>query len=94
MSTSIFIRAIKPANEHHQKMMNLYKICKDLNLSLPDEAYKYFGDGERSEFGVTIDHYELPIECREEYYKESESGYRIDLDKLPKDVRYLEVYLS
>jgi hypothetical protein len=94
MSIDLFIRAIKPNGEHHEKMMQIYKMCLQASVSLPKEVEDYFSGEEPNELGVTIDHYDLPKECLESYQREYESGYKIDLSKLPKDVKYLEVHLS
>lgn len=94
MSVSIFIRAIKPSNERHIKMCQIYEKCKEIGISIPHEVAEYFQDKQPSMAGVTIDHYDLPEKCREEYFAEDESGYRICLSDLPPDVLYLQVYLS
>ncbi len=94
MSISIFIRAIKPADEKHKKMLEIYRLCKQSNISCPQEVLNYFGDTEPNELGVVIDHYDLPIECRQEFSRDEECGFKIDTSYLPSDVRYLEVFLS
>ena len=90
----MFIRAIKPSDEKHKKMMEIYRLCRQSNIKIPNEVHGYFGDTYPSDLGVVIDHYDLPEECRKEFSRNYEQGYRIDLSSLPDDVRYLEVYLS
>ena len=92
MSVSMFIRAIKPANEKHHQMMNIYCLCKKSGVSIPPEVSEYFGETEPKELGVVIDHYDLPEACRQKL--DGGDCYQIDLSTLPKDVRYLEVYLD
>jgi hypothetical protein len=93
MSVDLFIKAIKPAGDYHDKMMEVYFACQQAAIKMPKEAMDYFGDSEPNCLGVVINHYELPEECKEEFSRKYESGYRIDLSKLPTGVQYLEVYI-
>lgn len=94
MSLDLFIKAIKPAGELHNKMMQAYKACCEAQVSVPKEVEVYFGGNEPNLLGVEINHYDLPKECRDEFNNGYQSGFRIDLSKLPDGVQYLEVYLS
>jgi hypothetical protein len=94
MSTSIFIRAIKPADEYFMKMKKAFEACINANIRPPQEIIDYFDNQNPHEMGVIIDHYSLPEKCREEISKDYEDGYRIDIQSLPNGVRYIEVYSS
>jgi hypothetical protein len=93
MSIDLFIKAIKPAGDHHDKMMEVYFACQYADIKMPKEAIDYFGDNPPNALGVVLNHSELPEECKEEFFRGHETGYRIDLSKLPPGVQYLEVYV-
>lgn len=83
MSMSTYIQGLKPKTEEYEKKLNIYKSCKELNISAPQEILDFF-DGEVCEDGIIT---EIPKEAIKEYSDDyCREFFEIDLKKLPKDV--------
>ena len=90
MSTSVL--GFKPADEKFYKMKSVFESCQELGIAPPDEVEDYF-DG----YGVEGDGVRVEIEemdCCSEYSNETESGYEVDITKLPKDIKIIRFYNS
>lgn len=83
MSMSTYIQGLKPKTEEYEKKLNIYKSCKELNISVPQEILGFF-DGEVCEDGIIT---EIPKEAMREYSDDCcRDFFEVDLKKLPKDV--------
>jgi hypothetical protein len=92
MSMSTHVVAIVPPDEQREKMKAVYDACKSAKVSLPDEVADYF-DGERLDaYGaaLNIDGHEAV----EEWKGDMESGFQVDLSKLPNHVKFIRFYNS
>ena len=88
MSTSIGIKGIKPADEKFNQMHTIYQLCKTTGINIPNEVYKFFNDETPCKDGVQV------YLNTKEYYDEEryESGYELNVDDIPKDVKILRIY--
>lgn len=83
MSMSAYIQGLKPKTEEYEKKLNIYKSCKELNISVPQEILDFF-DGEVCEEGIIT---EIPKEAIREYADDCcRDFFEVDLTNLPKDV--------
>lgn len=83
MSMSTYIQGLKPKTEEYEKKLNIYKSCKELNISIPKEIMDFF-DGEVCEEGIIT---EIPKEAIREYADDHcREFFEVDLTKLSKYV--------
>lgn len=83
MSMSTYIQGLKPKTEEYEKKLNIYKSCKELNISVPQEILDFF-DGEVCEEGIIT---EIPKEAIREYADDCcRDFFEVDLTKILKDV--------
>lgn len=83
MSMSTYIQGLKPKTEEYEKKLNIYKSCKELNISIPKEIMDFF-DGEVCEEGIIT---EIPKEAIREYADDyCREFFEVDLTKLSKYV--------
>jgi hypothetical protein len=92
MSMSTSIRGFKPPDEKWKRMREVWRTCEKANVPIPKEVEIFFDYGEPDESGVVIDLEEN--DAVELWETESESGFQVDLTKLPKDVRFIRFYNS
>ena len=81
MGMTSIVYGIKPPNERWKRMKAIWEACDEADIPIPDEVDEYFDCGAPDEKGVIV---EIPSE---KYSEEASSGFEIDLDKLPKDVK-------
>lgn len=80
----------KPADEKWRKMKAVWDACRDAGVGLPPSVYEFFAGNDPDDAGVTVSMDAL-IECGAvwDYAAESESGFTVNLDKLPAGVTVL-----
>lgn len=92
MSMSTYIQVLKPKTKEYEKKLNIYKSCKELNISVPQEILDFF-DGEVCEEGIIT---EIPKEAMREYADDCcREFFEVDLKKLPKNatmIRFVNSY--
>lgn len=86
MGMSTHVLGIKPSNEKHKKMLEVYKNCMELNIFLPREVYDYFECCEPDELGVTT------IIKSKEYFDNGRQGIEITIDELDKDIKIIRFF--
>ena len=91
MSVSLSVNGYKPADEKWAKMKEIWDTCKSLGFQPPKEVCTFFdgeppGDkpGMECSLGDSIS----------DWCSEYESGYEIDVSKIPVDIRVIRAYLS
>lgn len=87
MGMSLWVEAVKPADDKWKEMKVIYDACVKAGVKVPDEVMNFF-DGEIPEgAGVVI---ELSKhECLSDYDGNYKWGYEVDISKLPKDIKLL-----
>lgn len=90
MSMSTHIIGFKPPDEKWKQMKQVWESCEKANIEQPKEVLEYFNYKTPDESGV-----EVKIDnIAEEWSDESRSGYQVQLDKLPKDIKVIRFYNS
>jgi len=85
MSMSTYVIGFRPPDEEWKKKEKAFNACMEANVEVPDELRDFFGGDYPDEAGVEVD----VKEATEEYHDESRSGFQVDLQKLPKGIKYL-----
>lgn len=96
MGMSTYVVGVKPADAKWKQMKAVYDACESAKLPVPREVEKFFNDDKPDPDGVTIDGRAL-MECGAVEYVEPnhpESGYSINIKKLPPDVTIVRVINS
>ena len=91
MSMSTFIVGFRPADEKWKKMKAVWDACEAAGAEIPTEVYNFFvgiPPGDRPGAEVNIKG------ALREWSDKSRSGYEVDLEKLPEDVKILRFYNS
>lgn len=69
----------------YKKYMKVADVCNEADIKVPIEVEKYLAD------------YTFALDLEGSITQETLKGcklYRLDLDKVPKDVRTIEIYIS
>lgn len=82
MSMVSYIQGLKPKTEEYEKKLQIYKLCKEINIDPPREIEEFF-NGEVCEVGIIA---ELPAGTLVEYEDDCREYFEVDLTKIPKDV--------
>ncbi len=90
MSAMLVISGIIPADEKWNKMKGIYDSCVSMNISVPEEVLEFFDYGKPDDKGREI----YLTDTEYEWHDENYSGYEIELSKIPKDIKYIRVYIS
>jgi len=88
MSMSTYVVAFRPPDETFKKMKAIFDVCAEAGVDLPKEVSEFFDDSEPDPKGVEI---KIP-DAIEPWANDMAQGFQIDLDKLPKDVKYIRFY--
>lgn len=94
MSMSIYVQGLKPITEDYNKRLQIYKSCRELKISPPEEIREYFeNDSEPCDDGIIV-------RLKNDVVKESTDAnycreyYDVDLSKLPEGVSKVRVVVS
>lgn len=81
-----------PPDDKWKQMRAVWDACEEAGIKAPNEVIDFFEGAEPDEQGATVqlDHHDAVSE----YNAEMKSGYEVDLQKLPANVRYLRFYNS
>lgn len=93
MSMSTHIIAFFKPKEKWKKYKAIWDACNEAGVEPPDEVSKYF-DYEDPKFDRGIRDDLTKHECCMEWNKEMESGYEIDVSKLPANVTHIRFFNS
>lgn len=91
MSMSTHIVGFKPADEKWNKMKAVWDTCEKAGTSIPDEVIEFFGgENPKDKPGM-----EVSISgAYHEHNAHMVTGYEVDIDLLPKDVKFIRFYNS
>lgn len=98
MSMSSYVEAIRPPDEKWKAMKAVYEACKTAGTSVPAEVTAFFNGEPPDDLGVVVKHISdftdpLPAWVTK-VSREMESGFEVDVTKLPKDVTVVRVVNS
>ena len=92
MSISYGVKGLKPITEDYKKRLEIYKSCRELNISLPEEIRKYFEyDGEPCDEGIVV---HLKKDVVSNGATDYSTYYDVDLSKLPDGVTKVRFEIS
>lgn len=98
MGMSTHIVGFRPPDEKWEKMKAAYRACIDAGIDPPDEVDNFFQDNDPNGPGGEIrliDRGDNPkVEGVRKYSTDGSSGYEVDLERLPKNIRYIRFYNS
>ena len=92
MSTSNHIIGFIPQDAGFKKMKKIYDLCKEGNIEVPEEVQKFFNYETPDDSGVWID-----LEGKDfvkDFYDDMESGWEIDVTRIPKIIKTIRFYIS
>lgn len=92
MSMSTSVVGFKPPDEKWKAMKAVYDACIAGKVRVPDEVQKFFNWCGPTEAGVVVEL--LKTDCVKAHHTDSESGFDVDVTKLPKDVTLVRFYNS
>ena len=90
MSMSTHVYAIRAADKSHQLKVAAWKANEAAGVRQPTELVEYFGEQLPDDGGLVVD---VPRDALTDYCNEkwSQSGFDVDLSKLPAGTRNLRV---
>ncbi len=88
MSTNVV--GFKPPDKKWRDMKAVYDACHAAGVEAPDEVDEFFDGNPPDDSGVEVDLEDN--ECCSEYNEDSQSGFEIDVSKLPKDVTIIRFF--
>lgn len=92
MSMSAYVKGLKPITEDYKKRLEIYKSCKELKISPPEEIRKYFEDDiEPCDEGIIVD---LKRDVVRESCDDYREFYDVDVTKLPEGVTKVRFVIS
>lgn len=93
MSMSTHVKGFKPPDEKWKKMKAVWDACDKAKVDPPKDVLEFFGGETPDEAGVEVDLEEEKC-CKEWDDSDMQSGFEIDVTKLPKDVTLIRFYNS
>ena len=90
MSMSTHVVGFKPPDAKWKKMKRVWDACVEADIEIPTEVTMFFEGESPDELGVRV---ELEEEvCCTDYSEEMQTGFEIDVKKLPKDITLIRFY--
>jgi hypothetical protein len=93
MGMTTHIVGYRSADDKWEKMKTIYNLCEEALIEVPEEVYQFFDykrPGDKPGMEVEIEDHESVSEWSDV----GKSGYEIDVELLPKDVKVIRVYNS
>ena len=92
MGMSTYVIGIVPADAKFLKMKMIWELCEENDVEIPDEVVDFFNNERPDDKGVRI-HLEDNVAVSN-YNEDASSGFEVEIDKLPKDVKIIRFYNS
>lgn len=92
MGMSTYVIGIKPPDAKWKKMKEAYDACEAAGVDPPKAVTDFFNGEEPDASGVVVQIKDSKAVT--EWHAEMESGYQVDLTKLPKDITAIRFYNS
>jgi hypothetical protein len=86
MGISTHVIGFRPPDEKWQKMKAAWDACEAAGAEIPKAVLAFFGHTHPDPAGV-----EVEIEAKE-WDHDGASGYEIEVDKLPKDIKTIRFF--
>lgn len=87
MGMSTYVVGIKPANDRWSQMKEIWDVCDKADVNVPKQVIDFFDQCVPDEKGVLI---ELGgHECLCEWGNEHQSGFEVDIRKIPEDIKII-----
>lgn len=93
MGMSTHIVGYRPADDQWEKMKAIYDLCEETGIEIPHKVNKFFDyepPGDKPGVEVEIEEHESVSK----WSGNGRSGYEIDVELLPKDIKVIRVYNS
>ena len=85
---SIHIVGFRPADGKWREMKTVWEACEKAEIEIPQEVLEFFDhEDPTNKLGMEI----LLEDAISDHNEEAQNGYQIDIEKLPKGVRYIRV---
>ena len=97
MSMSMHVKVFRPGDAKWHRMKGAYDSCIAAGVPVPAEVNEFFNFETPDEKGVEIElgaPYGKNHECCTPYNGNGESGFEIDIDKVPEGVKTIRFYCS
>lgn len=100
MSMSTHVVGIKEPTEQYRKMYEAYRACEEAGVSAPTEVLKFFGyvrfnAVDQNGMEVDLDNGSESVRgCVVKYAAGGQSGYEVDVTKLPVGITRIRFYNS
>ena len=91
MGMSYSARAIVPATDKYIHFKNIYEMCKNANVEIPDEVDNFFEYGTPRKDGMEFHLHMSDMKNDDNDYS---SYMRVDVADIPKDAKYIDFVLS
>jgi len=88
MSLSLHVMGFVPPDEKWREMKEVWDACKKANVEVPESVSEFFGGQDPDPSGLEV---EVPTR---DYHGDWESGFEVDLDKIPANVKTLRFIVS
>jgi hypothetical protein len=79
---------IKPHDEKWKKMKAIWDNCEEMGITVPTEVSYYFNWESPDEQGVVLQLQQMPGVV-EKFSNEYSSGFVVNVDKLPEDIKQI-----
>ncbi len=90
MSMSTHVIGFRPPDEKWKKMKAVWDACQKAGIDVPKNVLEFFDGEDPHESGVMV---ELGgTLCCSKYVSDGESGYEIDLSKLPDGIKTIRFF--
>lgn len=97
MGMSMHVRAIRPADDKWLKMKAIWDSCQDAGVEPPVEVDDFFAGEQPNPAGVvaaTEGSYSKNVPWLRNLAEDDETGFEVDLTKLPDGVKVLQFICS
>lgn len=92
MSMSTHIVGFRQADEEWNNKKTVWETCEMAGVEVPQEVIDFFdGEAPADKPGMEV---ELSGDACKNYQGEYESGFEVDVSKLPKGVQFIRFYIS